>query len=270
MKLPTELRLEVLRKLLVTDEIYFMIYRNCTTAYVLRKPTFEKTFKFCIAILRTCRQLYREGMPILYEQNTFDISRCAHDWSFRPQENAISSTLAGCLHRLHLGIVLDAQNPRFIRQRMAKFALQIEFFPKLQYLSIELRLWSHCYTKNVEGEVPTEVAEEIVQALNLVRGLKTVELTGLTPTYATELIARMTSRDPVNLTHMFGALEYYLSATGLVGNWSMMNQFQQQLREARDAMDEKDQRRFFAVRDTILKGVEAELRRARQDYFKNI
>jgi hypothetical protein len=66
---------------------------------------------------------------------------------------------------------------------------------------------------------------------------------------------------------MFNGLEYCLSAIGLVRNRSMMDRFRQPLKEARDAMDEKDQRRFFAVRDTILKSVEAELRNAREEFI---
>jgi hypothetical protein len=193
MKLPTELRLKVLRELLVTDEVHPKIYLCCTTVYILREP-FRKTFKFCIAILRTCRQLYREGMPILYEQNTFDISRCASEWSLGHPGNVISSTLARRLRRFHMKIVLNAQNPGYIRQKIAKFALQIEFFPELQYLSIGMRDFGCYYSKIPEGKVPTEVAEEIAQALSQVRGLKTVEWTGLTPTYATELIVRFSRR----------------------------------------------------------------------------
>jgi len=277
LKLPTELRLEVLRELLVTDKTHVKIHHKCPMVYFWREPPLEpnaKTFKFCVAILRTCRQLYKEGMPILYEQNTFNTSINAPDRGFLVPERiliadgyTISSTVANRVQRLQLRIPVCFVS---IRRQMAQFALQIEYFPNLQYLSIEV----YFYRKpndpiEVEEKLPTERAEEILRGLHVVRGLKTVKFTGLVPTYAAELIAHMTSSlDLANLTQMFGDLEYFLSAIGSINRRSMMDQFRRPLRQARDAMDKKDPRRFFAARGTIMNAVEVELQQDEQDVFK--
>ena len=83
MRLPTEIRLQILRKLLWQKETLMKdsFERQASGSAAICKP--EQNFSFCPAVLRVCRQLCEEGEPILYDNMFGCLLFWEEDWTGR-------------------------------------------------------------------------------------------------------------------------------------------------------------------------------------------
>lgn len=89
-KLPGELRNNIYKLLLVSDE-------NITPERQLlgASNSFKQEFRdgkpitgLDVTLLRTCRAIYREALPLLYEKNVFKVDKCLSSWNFEDTKPA--------------------------------------------------------------------------------------------------------------------------------------------------------------------------------------
>ncbi|KAL8787424.1 MAG: hypothetical protein Q9213_002201 [Squamulea squamosa] len=106
MKLPLETRLEIYRYLLIAPGIIkepgVLIWNTNHFSVDLRAtPDIDAT------ILRTCRQIYTEALPVLYSENMFQFFKMPYLKMFRTQGLDTTSSIGSALGNKSLGI------PRF-------------------------------------------------------------------------------------------------------------------------------------------------------------
>jgi hypothetical protein len=219
MGLPTEIRLKVLRECLSSKETFKGGFLEKSGLVSPKSPGIF----FNPAILQVNRQLYEEGVPILYDnvmgmecvvlEDEDVMGRFCTAMFFNKRFHLCESkqTIPEYL-RLHtrkVEINIIATNcttePTFLNELVSKVVVALSDNPQWSTLTIKF---------TVDGNITQEtreVMEAACHTFQYLRGLKNVTFHGISESRATDLIARMKSNDPViNLATMYHALLWYV------------------------------------------------------------
>lgn len=288
MELPAEIRLKILRELLWTPEPLKLLREASEQANTLPTlfspmglPPWDDgvtgtNYTLYPQILAACRKLNEEGGQVLYEENTVDVVASFNPgYPYGPKFEwmghlssltRISESFNARARKLR--ITVDARIPSFhtskaIREVVRELVKVVQANP--QWCSLDIRLENHI-SCSMQDEFSSD--EEILRPLNLLRRLQHIELTGVSPQFATKLSKLAKSDRPIlDLPKMYDNLEGY--GYRLFGA-ELHKIFQNEdLHLAKDAMDAGNVTDFYKYRDRVIWGFEGSLKERRADIFKN-
>jgi hypothetical protein len=297
MKLPAEIRLKILRELLwhpqplarETREISnlppFVPYLALPMRTQPRSYVVEQTnYSFYPAILAVCRQLNEEGSPVLYEENTVDVTvyydplqyefyRC--DWM--GYSSALASTSKSLsLRARKLRITVQVRSPKHVTSKtMRRFVRELVKVLQAnpQWCNLDVRLEDHVpdqmrdeLLSDEEDEI--QLDQEILRPFNLLRRIQHVNFTGVSPQFAARLSNLVKSDCPViDLPKMYDSLEDYFNTC--VSD-ELREEFPDEYLDlAEDAMDVGNVTEFYKHRNKVMWEVEKSLRKEHADVFKH-
>jgi hypothetical protein len=259
MKLPAEIRLMILRELLWQPEPLRKIGHRSWHEEVVRVEA--TNYAFYPAILATCRKLNEEGCTVLYEENTvdviffgyaFDYNQYRIDWmGYAPDLEWVSESLSQRAWKLRIKVDVYPQiyvPADIVRSGLRDLVKILQANP--QWCSLDIRL---------ERE---ELDEEVLRPFGILRRLRHVDVTGVSPQFAAELSELMKSDSPVtDLPKMYCRLSRHTHAV-LSQSSRDVNPFDL-LFPAEQAMDAGNAADFYKHRDKVLWEVE---KIARENY----
>src|SRR5271170_5646890 len=245
MKLPAEIRLKILRELLWQPEPLKKIGHRSWHEEVTRVEA--TNYAFHPAILATCRKLNEEGCTVLYEENTvdviffcyaFDYSQYRIGWmGYATDLERVSESLSQRARKLRITVEVYRRSDvsaDIVRSDLRNLVKILQANP--QWCNLDIRL---------ERE---ELDEEILRPFGILRRLRHVDVTGVSPQFAAELSELMKSDSPViDLPKMY----YHFSRQTRAILWYGRRGFNtfDLLSPARQAMDAAD---FYKHRDKVL------------------
>jgi hypothetical protein len=285
MKLPAEVRLEILRKLLWTPEP-LKLFREAseqattlpTLLYPVELPPWDDgvigtNYTLYPQILAVCRKLNEEGGPVLYGENTVDVVVSLNPYRPRFEWMGHLSSLASISESFSVRtrkfrITIDARIPPYVASMAMRDVVRglvkvLQANP--QWCSLDIRLENHI-SHPMQDE--TSSNEEILRPLNLLRRLQHIEFTGVSPQFAAELSKLAKSNRPIiDLPKMYDSLESY-SYRYIDAEFQQMFR-NQDLSLTKDAMDAGNVADFYEHRDRVIWRVERYLKKKRADFFEN-
>jgi len=286
MKLPAEIRLKILRELLWHPEPLKALREASEPANDVRpwsRPGELRPWDGEITgtnytlypeILAVCRKLNEEGGPVLYGENTVDVLVGYHPvCSYRPwlEWMGHSSTLASISESLSararkLRITVKRNGSRATRALVRQLVNVLRANPQWCSLDVRLGDMRNRLFSNEEDKICFN--EKILRPLYLLRRLQHIEVTGVSPQFATELSRLAKSDRPIiNLPKMYDNLEGYgYRYVGAEFHQMFQNE---DLRRAKDAMDAGNVTDFYKYRDRVIWRLEIFLKERRADIFKN-
>jgi len=258
MKLPAEIRLEILRELLWQQEPLKKIGRRPWDEVAGVEAT---NYAFHPAILATCRKLNEEGCTVLYEENTvdvifsyyvFDHNKYRIDWmNYAIDLEKVSKSLSQRARKLRITVRVHRQRgvlANIVRSHLQNLVKILQANP--QWCSLDIRLESE------------ELDEEILRPFGILRRLRHVDVTGVSPQFAAELSELMKGDSPVtDLPMMFYRLARHTPAVLSQSNRDVSSL--DLLFPAKQAMNAGNAADFYKCRDKVLWEVE---KVAREDY----
>src|SRR5271170_4370912 len=222
MELPAEIRLEILRELLWAPEPLKLLREASEPANIL--PTLFSTVglpSWDDGVTGTNYTLYPEILAVcrkLNEENTVDVVasfNLGYPYGPRFEWMGHLSSLTSISESFNararkLRITVDARIPPFhtskaIREVVRALVKVLQANP--QWCSLDIRLENHI-SCSMQDEFSS--GEEILRPLNLLRRLQHIELTGVSPQFATELSKLAKSDRPIlDLPKMYDNLVGY-------------------------------------------------------------
>lgn len=213
-------------------------------------------------ILRTCRQILNEALPILYGENV---------WKIKIQMNGAGDERARSLYTDHFGreiydyplrsrleymkrfyIVVEVQSKNaqneedaeeeasIVQSALTKVSKVISTLPDLQYVRIRL-----CEHDTYGGDAQESC--QVLENLTMLRNVHKVVFDGVPPVYAKYLTDKMTGSAPLDhLPNMYDALILY------AGSFDFCAPL---LQKACDAMEQSDVDKLKEVRAEIVEMV---------------
>jgi hypothetical protein len=232
MELPAEIRLNILRELLWTPEPLKILrkdFQQTNTLVRWGRPAAPRSSDGGITginsslfpeILAVCHKLNQEGGPVLYEENTMDVMVfCSSDQFHDPEVEwmghrsslvTIPRSFSARARKLRITVEVRSQFDDSIHMRKAVRKLVKGLQANPQWCSLDVRLEDNI-PGHVRGEFSSNLDEEILRPLNLLRQLRHIKLTGVSPQFATELSELMKSDRPViEPLKMYDNLEEYV------------------------------------------------------------
>jgi hypothetical protein len=261
MKLPAEIRLKILRELLWQPEPLKKIGRHSWSETVTHVEA--TNYAFHPAILATCRKLNEEGCTVLYEENTVDViffhygfeyNQYRIDWmGYATDLERVSESLSQRARKLRITVKVYYKNYDIARSDLRHLVEILMANP--QWCSLDIRLEDK------------ELNEEILRPFGILRRLRHVDVTGVSPQFAAELSELMQSDSPViDLPKMYHRLTQHTHAV-LSQSSRDVNPFDL-LFPAEQAMDTGNAADFYKHRDMVLWEVEKIARENYQRIFR--
>ena len=258
MKLPAEIRLEILRELLWQPEPLKKKKFGDRTLYQAVARVKATNYTFHPAILATCRKLNEEGCTVLYEENTVDVTFSCYalhhnqyriDWmNYAVDLEMVSKSLSQRARKLRITVRAHRLPANIVRSGLRNLVKILQANP--QWCSLDIHL---------ERE---ELGEEILRPFGILRRLRHVDVTGVSPQFAAELSELMKGDSPVtDLPEMYYCLTRY-TRTVLSQHSRGANSFDL-LFPAEQAMNTGNATDFYKCRDKVLWEME---KIAREDY----
>jgi hypothetical protein len=298
MKLPVEIRLNILRELLWQPEplkirrqwssfglcaVAAPIF-NFSYAHPSNRNYVEITnYTFHPAILATCRKLNEEGSAVLYEENTidvlfyyngFDFNEYRSDWmGYSVDLASVSKSLSRRARKLKITVKVDCPNympADSVRMYLRDLVKVLQANPQWCSLDICLEYDEHDpsefgYSESDEDEIL--LTEEILRPFGTLRRLRHVHVTGVSQQFATKLGELMRGDSPViDLPRMYESLAQYTYAS--LSRESLTSKPHEYIRLAQQAMDVGNAPDFYKYRDKVLREVQKILRESRQRVFE--
>ena len=300
MKLPAEIRLKILRELLWHPEPLTLFYDDefepmfppwslsgalRRTGVVVRRTNYA----FHPAILAVCRTLNQEGTPVLYEENTVDVtikedrshSRLSVTCDWMGSERSlirVSETLNAKARRLRITIQVSSNyQAKTIRVMLRDVVGVLQANP--QWCSLDFHLerldpkdkthddWSDEWSDEEDEIRVTD--EEILRPLSLLRRLKDVDFSGVCPHFAAGLIEVMKSDCPVvDLPKMFNNLDYYTDSI-FADDPPLESSLDEVFVLAQNAMDEGNEAEFYKYRNKVMWEIDKIRSQELVDVFKH-
>jgi hypothetical protein len=260
MKLPAEVRLKILRELLWQSEPPKKIgYRDWHEEVAHVEAT---NYAFHPAILATCRKLNEEGCTVLYEENTVDVVFFCRAFGYNQYRinwmgcasdlERVSESLSQRARKLRITVDVHFQNYDIVRSDIRYLVKILQANP--QWCSLDIRLGRE------------ELDEEILRPFGVLRRLRHVDVTGVSPQFAAELCGLMKSDSQVtDLPKMYNRLTRHTHAV-LSQSSRDVNPFDL-LFSAKQAMDADNAADFYNHRDKVLWEVEKVARENYQRIF---
>jgi hypothetical protein len=254
MELPAEVRLKILRELLWQPEPLKKIARVESTNYA-----------FYPAILATCRKLNEEGCTVLYEENTVDVIFFCHAFRYNQYRiswmgyatdlKRVSESLSRRARKLRITVMVyrrrDASTD-IVRSGLRNLVKILQANP--QWCSLNIRLISE------------ELVEGILRPFGILRRLRHVNVTGVSPQFAAKLSELMRGDSPVtDLPKMYYRLTEHTYAV-LSQSSRDVNPFDL-LFPTKEAMDAGNAADFYKHRDKVLWELE---KIAREESYQRI
>jgi hypothetical protein len=265
MKLPAEIRLKILRELLWQSEPLKKIGRRAWYEEFTRVEGTNYTFH--PAILSTCRKLNEEGCTVLYEENTvevmffcygFDYNSHRIDWmGYATDLKRVSESLSQRARKLRITIEVYCQNDLSadIARSDLRDLVQI-LLANSQWCSLEIHIKRN------------ELHERFLRPFGILRRLRHVDVTGVSPQFAAELSELMKSDSQVaDLPKMYDHLARH-ARTVLSQSSRGVNPFDDFLFDVEEAMDAGNVADFCKHRDKVLWEVEKIARENYQQIFQ--
>ena len=230
----------------------------------------ETNYAFHPAILATCRKLNEEGCTVLYEENTVDVVFLCYAYNYKITYNqhkiswmgyatdlkSVSESLSQRARKLRIAVKVwcPSSVPAYIvRSDLRELVKILQANP--QWCSLDIRL---------ERE---ELDEEILRPFGILRRLRHVDVTGVSPQFAAELSELMKSDSPVtDLPKMYYRLTRHIHA--VLPQSSRDVNPSDLLFPARQAMDIGNAADFYKHRDKVLWEVEKIARENYQRIFR--
>jgi hypothetical protein len=182
MKLPAEIRLEILRELLWQPEPLKTIRRLSRGAAVSHVET--TNYAFHPAILETCRKLNEEGCTVLYEENTVDVILACYPLTY------------GGNRMDWMGYAIDLERaPKSLIQRARKLRITVHVDRSSYMLASLGQSDLRVLVKILQANPPW--CREILRPFGILRRLRYVDVTGVSPQLVAELRELMKSDSPV-------------------------------------------------------------------------
>jgi hypothetical protein len=224
-------------------------------------PFEANNYAFHPAILATCRKLNEEGCTVLYEENTVDViffyygydyDKYRTDWmGYTEDLERLWESLRQRARKLRITVKVCRQGDvpaHIVRPGLRDLVETLQENP--QWCSLDIRL------------AREELDEEILRPFGILRRLRHVDVTGVSPQFAAELSELMKSDSPVtDLPKMYYHLAQHTDAV-LSQSIRDVNSFDL-LFPAKQAMDASNAADFYKHRDDVLWEVE---KIARENY----
>jgi len=247
MKLPAEIRLEILRELLWQQEPLKKIGRRPWDEVAGVEAT---NYAFHPAILATCRKLNEEGCTVLYEENTLDViflcyAFCCNqyiiDWmGYTTDLERVPESLSQRARKLRITVKAHRKidlRADIVRSDLRGLVRILQANP--QWCSLDIRLQDE------------ELDEEILRPFGILRRLRHVDVTGVSPQFAAKLSGLMKIDSPVtDLPKMYYHLALHTHKVFYYCRQSV-HSFDL-LSPARQAMDAGNAADFYKHRDKVL------------------
>jgi hypothetical protein len=230
LELPAEIRLKILRELLWQPEPLKFLGKAfskrryappLTDREIWRDLATATNYSFYPAILAVCHKLNEEGSPLLYEENTVAVvaySRGGYcEWLGHPTWlKYISESLSARTRKLRITIKVSSPGySRTMRREMQRFVTFLQANP--QWCSLDVRLEGHV-AKHLREQSLSDKKDDlspyetVLRPFNLLRRLRHMEVTGVSPQFAAEL-SNLAKSDcaVIDLPKMHWQLRNYLS-----------------------------------------------------------
>ena len=299
MKLPAEIRLKILRELLWQPEP-LKIRREMRSLHLCPIPApllylsygtepsygdyVETTnYAFHPAILATCRKLNEEGCPVLYEENTvdvtfycnpFDCDEYRSDWmGYAVDLASVSKPLSQRARKLRITVRIERPNslPATIMRTYVRDLVKV-LQANPQWCSLDIRLEfeerDHSeFESSDDEEDEIQLNEEILRPFDTLRRLRHVEVTGVSAPFAATLSGLMKGDSPVtDLPRMYDSLAQYTYASLSRRGANVIPH--DHLHLAQQAMDAGNAADFYKHRDKVLWEVEKIARENHERIFQ--